>query len=112
MSELLQPRLRLRRERDFDLAEGDGWWTVEKGRFMLYRCNAAGRDPLTGLLITQCQLGCSCGKDDGRWWSLEGQSGRERDLLQRHGLWQQLFPTRRAALQRLQDALQLEEMER
>lgn len=91
--------LKLKRARDLSRSYHDAWWEVEEGRFVIHRV----RDQVT-LSAPDNETGC-----EGRYWAVGAFKLEDRRLLARHGLYRLAFPTRREVLQRLQDALQLEE---
>lgn len=110
MSESHHPLLPLRRKRDFVFSSGDGWWESQDGRFLFYRAERPESTPTSQLLFQgwTSRILFQGWQEDGRYWRVSGE-GEALELLQRHGLHQLGFPTRREALSRVQDALRLEE---
>lgn len=101
MSEKI-PLLPMSRERAPEIYPEEGWWTVLEGRFLIYRTS-----PKALLMIEgQSTFGW---QERGRCWAVEAQSHTAQTWLIQQGLRGLYFPTRRAALQRLQDALRLDE---
>ena len=90
-------QIRLKRKRDQeDEPLRQAWWESEDGRFLVYRTTGIERG-----------LQNQSWREAGAYWEVSSWNKEHRQLLRRHGL-KQRFATRREALARLQDALQLE----
>lgn len=77
---------------------GKSWWALAETDFLIFRSRR--EQPEAPF------------REEGRYWRVCASSEISRELLERYGLLQGFYPTRREALQRLQDILKLEGVER